>query len=237
MNPDIDAVVFDLDGTLINLGGFVDWERAQEDVFKTYLDQGCEEGTVDACRAKGLWSILEDMYRLNAGDHGERKATDIQEAVYRTLSGYEEEGVQLCAKMPGCLEALEWLRDRCIPMGVCTRNSQTAAEKALREQGIAHYFEAVVGCTTRHRTKPHPDQLLECYRVLKVEPSRGVVVGDSHQDVIMGKTVGSYTIAVPMYFSSLEKMKDAGVDRVIDSLAELPPALMDIYPINDAPSK
>ncbi len=228
MKQNVDAVVFDLDGTLINLGGFVDWERAQEDVFKTYIVHGCDEIKVAACRAKGLWSMLEEMYDLNAGDHGGRKATDIQEAVYRTLSGYEEEGIQLCAKMPGCSEALEWLRDRGIPMGVCTRNSQTTAEKALREKGIAHYFEAVVGCTTKHRTKPHPDQLLECYRVLEVEPSRGVIVGDSHHDVIMGKKAGSYTVAVPMYFSNVEKMKEAGVDRIIDSLAELPNALMDI---------
>jgi len=53
-------------------------------------------------------------------------------------------------------------------------------------------------------------------------------VGDSHHDVIMGKKAGSYTIAVPMYFSNVEKMKEAGVDRIIDSLTELPKALMDI---------
>jgi HAD superfamily hydrolase (TIGR01509 family) len=228
LKPDVDAVVFDLDGTLINLGGFVDWESAQEDILKKYIEHGCDKEMVDACRAKGLWSMLEEMYNLNAGEHGKRKATDIQEAVYRTLSGYEAEGIQWCAKMPGCSEALEWLRDRGITMGVCTRNSQTTAEKALRKKGIAHYFEVVVGCTTSHKTKPHPDQLLECYRVLEVEPRRGVIVGDSHQDVIMGKKAGSYTIAVPMYFSNVDKIKEAGVDRIIDSLAELPQALMDI---------
>jgi phosphoglycolate phosphatase len=224
----VDAVVFDLDGTLINLGGFVDWKNAQEEVLKTYVEQGCDEEAVSACRAKGLWSMIEEMYVLNASHYGELKATEIQEEVYRTLSRYEEEGIQLCAKMPGCSEVLEWLRDRGIPMGVCTRNSQTTAEKVLREKSLAHYFEAVVGCTTSHRTKPHPDQLLECYRVLDVEPTRCVIVGDSHHDVIMGKSARSITIAVPMYFSNLEKMKDAGVDRIINSLADLPQALMDL---------
>jgi phosphoglycolate phosphatase-like HAD superfamily hydrolase len=228
LKPNIDAVVFDLDGTLINLGGFVDWKRAQEEILRKYLEHGSDEETVDACSAKGLWTMLEEMYDINAADQGRQKATDIQEAVYRTLSGYEVEGIHLCTKMPGCLEALDWVKERGIPMGVCTRNSQTTAEKALRKKGLAQYFEAVVGCTTRHRTKPHPDQLLECYRVLNVEPSRAVIVGDSHMDVIMGKTVGSYTIAVPIYFSNVEKMKEAGVDRIIDSLAELPEALMDI---------
>ena len=39
---------------------------------------------------------------------------------------------------------------------------------------------------------------------------------------------GSYAIAVPVYFSKVEKIKEAGVDRIIDSLAELPKALMEI---------
>ena len=228
MKPNVDALVFDLDGTLINLGGFVDWKRAQDDVSWTYLEHGCDEGTVEACGARGLWTMLEEMYDHNAAAQGEQKATEIQGAVYGTLSSYEAEGILHCTKMPGCLEALDWVKERGIPMGVCTRNSQTAAEETLRKEGLAQYFEAIIGCTTRHRMKPHPDQLIECYRMLKVEPRRGIIVGDSHTDVVMGKAVGSYAIAVPMYFSRVEKMKEAGVDKIIDSLADLPEALMDI---------
>ncbi len=228
MKPNVDAVVFDLDGTLINLGEFVDWTGAQEDILRTYLAHGCDGEKVNACSVKGLWNMLEEMYDHNAAEHGKRKATEIQEAAYMTLSSHEEKGIPLCTKMPGSSEALEWIRDNGIPMGVCTRNSQTTAEKALRTKDLTRYFEAVVGCTTRHRTKPHPDQLLECYRALNVEPHRGVIVGDSHMDVIIGRKVGSYTIAVPIYFSNVEKMKEAGVDRIIDSLADLPEALMDV---------
>lgn len=228
LKPNIDAVVFDLDATLINLGEFVEWRKAQEDVLRIYLEHGCDEEDVEACSAKGLFAMLEEMYDLNANDQGERKATDIQEEVYRAISGYEEKGIQRCTKMPGCVDALEWIKETGIPMGICTSNSQTSAEKILRKEGLAHYFEAVVGRSTRYRMKPHPDQLLECYRILGVNPSRGVVVGDSHKDVIAGKAVGSYTIVVPVYFSRVERIKEAGVDRIIASLAELPEALMEI---------
>ncbi len=228
MRPNVDAVVFDLDATLINLGGFVEWRRAHEDIVKTYLEQGCDEEDVEACSAEGLFAMLEEMYNINALDYGERKATDIQEDVYKALSYYEEKGVKQCTLMPGCVDALEWIKETGIPMGICTSNSQESAEEILRKEGLAHYFEAVVGRSTKYRMKPYPDQLLECYRILEVEPSRGVVVGDSHKDVIAGKAVGSYTIAVPVYFSRVEKIKEAGVDRIIDSLAELPEALMEI---------
>lgn len=228
MKPNVDAVVFDLDATLINLGGFVDWRRAHQDIVRTYVEHGCDEEKVEACSAGGLFTMLEEMYGLNAVAYGEARAEEIQEAAYGVLSGYEETGSLRCTKMTGCVEALEWIRETGIPMGICTSNSQTSAEKILRKEGLAHYFGAVVGRSTRYRMKPHPDQLIECYRILGVRPSRGVVVGDSHKDVISGKAVGSYTIAIPVYFSRVEKMLEAGVDRIIDSLAELPEALMDI---------
>lgn len=228
MKPNVDAVVFDLDATLINLGGFVEWRKAHEDIVKTYLEHGCDEKNVEACSAKGLFTMLEEMYDINAAAHGESRAVEIQEAAYYVLSGYEETGSQRCTKMTGCVEALEWVKGTGIPMGICTSNSQTSAEKTLRQEGLAHYFKAVVGRTTRHRMKPHPDQLIECYRILGVKPSRGAFVGDSHKDVIAGKAVGSYTIAVPVYFNRVEKILEAGVDRIIDSLAELPQALLEI---------
>jgi HAD superfamily hydrolase (TIGR01549 family) len=228
LKPNVDAVVFDLDATLINLGGFVEWRKAHEDIVRTYLEYGCDEENVEACSAKGLFTMLEEMYDINTATHGESRAVEIQKAAYLVLSGYEETGSQRCTKMTGCLEALEWVKESGIPMGICTSNSQKSAELTLRQEGISNYFEAVVGRTTRHRMKPHPDQLLECYRMLGVKPARGVIVGDSHKDVIAGKAVGSYTIAVPVYFTKVERILEAGVDRVIDSLAELPQALMEI---------
>ena len=61
--------------------------------------------------------MLEEMYDHNAAAQGEQKATEIQGAVYGTLSSYEAEGILHCTKMPGCLEALDWVKERGIPMG------------------------------------------------------------------------------------------------------------------------
>ena len=74
MKPNVDAVVFDLDATLINLGGFVEWRKAHEDIVRTYLENGCDEENVEACSAKGLFTMLEEMYDINAAAHGEARA-------------------------------------------------------------------------------------------------------------------------------------------------------------------
>jgi phosphoglycolate phosphatase-like HAD superfamily hydrolase len=73
--------------------------------------------------------------------------------------------------------------------------------------------------------KPHPAQLVECFRQIGVDPFKGVMVGDSHKDIIAGKRAGAFTVGIPVYFTRLELMKEAGVDVIINNLSELPVVL------------
>lgn len=228
MTLGFDSVVFDLDATLINLGEHVDWRRAQSEIAKAYVTLGCSHEDVEACSGKGLFGMLEELWEINRAELGAAKANLIQNKAYAILHGYEEKGVPGCSIMPGCREALDWIESKGVPIGVCTSNSQEAAEQALKTQALDHYFITVIGRNTVHRMKPHPDQLKACYEGLGTRPDRGVVVGDSHRDVLAGKALGSYTIVVPVYFTRLDKVKEAGADLIIGSLAELPEALSGI---------
>jgi len=223
-----DSVVFDLDATLINLGEHVDWRRAQGEIAQAYVSLGCSQEGVKACSGKGLFGMLQELWEINRAELGLAKANLIQGEAYAILNGYEAKGVPDCSLMPGCIEALDWVKDKGVPMGICTSNSQEAAERALKTLGLGHYFKAVIGRNTVHRMKPHPDQLKACYEALGARPERGVVVGDSHRDVLAGKALGSYTIVVPVYFTRLDRVKEAGADMIISSLAELPEALAGI---------
>ena len=59
----VQGIVFDLDATLINLGGFVEWRKAHEEIVENYLELGCDDETVATCSAKGLFAMLEEMYK------------------------------------------------------------------------------------------------------------------------------------------------------------------------------
>lgn len=225
MDAKIDSVVFDLDATLINLGEHVEWRKAHVEIAEAYTALGCSPQDVEACSGKGLFGMLDEMWEANIQKLGVEKANNIQSEVYNTLQAHEEKGVPSCSMMPGCLDALNWVRDQGVPMGICTSNSQPTAEQALKAQGLSHYFSAVIGRSTAHRMKPSPDQLKACYERLGAKPENSVIVGDSHKDVMAGKALGSYTIAVPVYFTRLDRVKEAGVDVIIDSLAELSQAL------------
>jgi len=222
LNPRIvKGIVFDLDATLVNLGGFVEWRKAHEDIVKAYLTHNCAPERVQACSAKGLFTMMELMHQHLQEERGIEKANLVQNSVYQLLSDYEKIGADSCTLMEGCTDILEWLKEKKIPLGICTSNSLRSAETALELQGIKDYFQAIVGRTVDLPMKPHPAQLQKCFDKLNVDPKNGMMVGDSHKDIIAGRELGAYTVGIPVYFTRLELMKEAGVDIIIDNLSEL----------------
>ena len=232
MTIHFDSVVFDMDGTLINLGEHVEWSKAQAKIAKAYTELKCNPQNLEACSSKGLFEMMDDMWQINIKQFGSRKANKIQTEVNNILCRYEIKGVPHCSMMPGCMSALSGLKEQRIPMGVCTSNIQATAESALKKLDLNHYFKSVMGRSIAYRMKPSPEQLEACYKQLGAEPNNSVYVGDSHKDVLTGKALGSYTVAIPIYFTRLEKVKEAGVDIIIDSLSKLPQALVDIKRIS-----
>ena len=221
-----DGVVFDLDATLVNLGEHVDWRRAQEEVVKIYLTCGYGEEELKQRGTRGLFDLLNVVHEELATRRPKDEATKIQGKAFDVIEAYEMRGVEACGLMPRCLDALNWLRKRSIFMGVCTSNSIVAAEKILDSCGLASYFSSVVGRSIDLKMKPNPDQIEVCLRKMGVEPRRAVTVGDSHNDVLAGKAAGTFTVAIPVYFTRSEALNAAKPDAVIKSLHELPRALL-----------
>jgi phosphoglycolate phosphatase len=218
----VEGIVFDLDATLVNLGGFVEWEEAHRRAAEAYIACGCPEDLIHHCSEKGLFSMLnlvrDELSKTLPSSEVER----IQLDVYRAVESCEAEGVARCHLMPECLPSLEWLREMGMKMGVATSNSEGVAERILEIKGIRSYFTALVGRRAGLRMKPYPDQILRCLEEMDVEPAMGVIVGDSVRDVRAAKSAGVYAIAVPSHFTRRRLLEEAGVDRVIEHLGELP---------------
>ena len=217
----VDGIVFDLDATLVNLGGFVEWRKAHEEIVETYLSFDCSPDFVDECSAKGLFNMMELMHQHLQEERGIDKANQVQDSVYQLLGEYEKIGADSCTLMDGCTDILEWLREKEIPLGICTSNSPKSAETALNIQGIRDYFDVVIGRTVDMPMKPHPAQLKKCFDELKVDPKNGIMVGDSHKDIIAGKKLSAFTVGIPVHFTRLELMKEAGVDVILENLSGL----------------
>ena len=220
------GIVFDLDATLINLGEHVRWREAQEAIVEAYRACGCSEEMIASCTSKGLFNLMHEMeIRLTASKSRE-EIDELREKIWKLLDNYEDEGVQLCGFMPGTRETLEWLKEQGIKMAICTSNSGVVAKQILEKLEVSQFFQSVIGRTPGLLMKPHPDQVLACFKEIGVDPRDGVMIGDSHNDVLAGKAAGARAIAIPVYFTNKSAMEAARPDAIVKSMKELPEALI-----------
>ncbi len=165
---DYDAVVYDLDGTLVELD--VDWGEVAADVLEVYTDAGIEPPGAD------LWELLEAAPDL-----------DLAEPVEGTIAAHERSGARTSRRLPHAEELLEYDG----PVAVCSLNCESACRIALDEHGLLKAVTVVVGRDTVTNSKPHPEPLLEAVAGLDVEPTRTLFVGDSPRDERTAKRAGT----------------------------------------------
>ena len=153
-----DAVVWDLDGTLVHLR--VDWDRVAADVTAVFESAGIDT------EGKDLWDLL---------DLADRSA--LREDVEAVISEHERTGARDSDRLPSA-DAV----GRADAEAVCSLNCEAACRVALDTHELTPHIDAVVGRDTVATRKPDPEPLLEALRRLDAAPAEAVFVGDSPRD-------------------------------------------------------
>ncbi len=96
---------------------------------------------------------------------------------------------------PGVPELLGELSARGVRMGLVTSKLEPSARRSLEHLGIARHFEVVVGTEATARHKPDPEPVLHALERLGVAPGDAAFVGDSPHDVAAGNAAGVATVA------------------------------------------
>jgi len=164
---DYEAVVYDLDGTLVHLA--VDWATVATDVIAVY-----DEAGIDA-RGADLWGLME-----RAADHG--ISTEVESAISR----HEHTG----ARQSRRLSLADELLDRSVPVGVCSLNCERACRIALDTHGLAAGVDSVIGRDSVETHKPDPEPLLSTLSELGADPQEAIFIGDSPRDGTTAERAG-----------------------------------------------
>jgi len=212
------ALIFDLDGTLVD---------SMEVVYGTMnlilkdlgLREVGREEMVELAGKRFSEILLEMAPWLSPS------AIEGSEARFKEI--YSASRLRL---IPGAGEALGWLKERNVPMGLVTTTPKEPARDLIERLGISEYFEVVVALEDVERPKPHPDGPLKASRALGMAPRDCAFVGDSPNDIRAGKAAGTMTIGVLTGFSSRERLAMEGADLVIGSVGEIPAALSRLCP-------
>lgn len=164
-----DAVVYDLDGTLVHLS--VDWDVVRNEAAALLNDRGIATGDAD------LWQMLD-----TADEHGHRNALET------VISDHERTGARESVRLSRVDELVAHPPD--LPIGVCSLNCESACRIALDRHGIADRVDAVVGRDTVPTRKPAPEPLLATLDRLGIRPDRAVFIGDSRRDELTAERAG-----------------------------------------------
>lgn len=211
---DIAAVLFDLDGTLIDsapdLGAAAD---------KMRLD-------------RGLPSLPLELYRPMAGA-GARGMLGVafgitpEHADYGVLreeffTNYERCMTERTYAFAGVPELIAELEARGVAWGVVTNKAMRFTRPLTQGMKLFATAAAVVGGDTTAYAKPHPAPLLEAARQLSLAPARCVYVGDDERDVLAAKAAGMPAVAATYgYLGSNSDTVLWGADAHIHSPLEL----------------
>ena len=187
MNPSIDAVLFDLDGTLIDsapdLGAAVDKMRVERGLPSLPLEHYRH---MAGAGARGMLGIAFGM----TPEHPDFPAMREEFFV-----NYENAMTVRTAPFEGVAELLEALSQRGLRWGVVTNKSTRFAAPLTASLPLFARMDVLIcGDTTPH-SKPHPEPLLEAARRLDVDASRCIYAGDDERDIVAGRAAGMRTVA------------------------------------------
>ena len=219
----IRAVVFDLDGTL------VDSAPGLQTVVNVVLEaQRCPPiglADVQSMIGDGITALINKAFAQHGRTLSEK---DLDAAASQFRDIYAESGPRETPLFSGARDILQQLSSLGISLGLCTNKPQRSTEPLLDALKIDHYFSAVFGGDLLAGIrKPDPRHVLAVLGRLGIDAAEAVMVGDSPNDIHAGQGAGLPVIAVT-YGYSLGPIEALGADYFIDSLTELPTLLLDL---------
>lgn len=210
---DVEAVVFDLDGTLL------DSERAIVAAASAAFDD-VNAHVTETQVADQLGAPLEELYAIFVGDADDAR---MRKFITRYIERHDEHPDRFPPPLPGVVDALANL-SASLPLAVATTKPTARALSQIEGAGLDKFFKHIQGTDPGMKPKPEPDVVIAACAGLAVHPRRSLMVGDTRRDVKAAQAAGAHAILV-VY--SQERAQSAraeanwGANAVVTSLLQL----------------
>jgi HAD superfamily hydrolase (TIGR01509 family) len=213
----IEAVVFDLDGVLVDSEHV--WDAARRELAAERGLPWPEPATRDMM---GMSSVEWSRYMHDRVGLPEPPEEISAEVVRRLEEIYRRE----LPLRDGAAEAVERLAEHW-PLGLASSSNRELIDLVLELSGLTRLFQVTVSSEEVPRGKPAPDVYLEAARRLGVAPARCAAVEDSENGIRSAKAAGMYVLAIPnRVYPPAEDALDLA-DAVLTSVKELTPEIIE----------
>ena len=209
----IEAIIFDLDGTLLN--SLEDIAESANEVVKRF---GAAPHSVEAYRyfvGDGLAMLMKRVMPDNSS------SAVLVESIECFQSIYSERWYKKTKPYDGIMEMLELFQRSGIKMAILSNKPDTFTQKCVNLFFPKIKFSAVVGKKEDSPPKPDPYSTLKIIDALTVHPERSLFVGDSSIDIKTGIGAGMITVGVDWGFRTKIELEEAGAYHIISSPQEL----------------
>ena len=213
----IEAVVFDLDGVIVDSEHV--WDAAREGLARERggrWHEGAQKNMMGMSSPE--WSrYMHDVIGLD------EPPEEISAEVVRRLESTYHKDLPL---IEGVREAVARLAERW-PLAIASSSNRPIIDLVLGLSGLGRYFRVTVSSEEVARGKPAPDVYLEAARLLGTEPGNTVAVEDSRNGILSARTAGMRVVAIPNPRYPPDEEVLGTADVVLRSIDELTPATVE----------
>ena len=217
MRP-VKAVVFDLDGTLMD--SKIDYEKMGNRIRELLVSRGLPEPLED--RRK--------VYRVISGGAATLREYGLPEASLEAtlaemetiMNGIELEALDAMELKPYARTVVAELHGEGIGLGVATRSHREYTLRGLKRYDMLRFFHQVVARDDVPYPKPDPRHLLYTIRLLGVDPGDTLFIGDTTTDLQTADAAGVEFIGYWRDESWAQRLMEGGCSRIVKDLREIP---------------
>lgn len=189
MNSTVKAVIFDMDGVLVDSEPL--WRRAMIKGFTGvnihFTEEDCRKTTgIRFTEVVELWLDHHNMKDIVPKDLENKIIDELLELI-------ANEGIAI----NGITELLAFCKEQKLKMGLATSSSNRIMQAVLKKLALENTFDVVLSAEFMAYGKPHPEVFIACAKQLGVAPNECLVIEDSLNGVIAAKAAMMKVIAVP----------------------------------------
>jgi pyrophosphatase PpaX len=208
MKNNINTILFDLDGTLID---------TNELIISTYLHTLEKYFPGKYTREDVLPFLgptLHEVFEKMDPDRVEEMVLD-----YRTFNLANHDA--LVKEFVGVMETIETLKEKGYKLAIVTTKREDVAFKGLRLMKLDPFFDVMIAYDHVKKVKPDPEPIFLALEKLGSKPEEALMVGDNFHDVLAGKNAGTKTAGVAWSIKGREYLAKYEPDFMLENMTDL----------------
>ncbi|MDR9793980.1 pyrophosphatase PpaX [Aeribacillus sp. FSL K6-8210] len=204
----IDTVLFDLDGTLINTNELI-IESFLHTLNYYYPGKYQREDILPFIGPP----LIDTFQRINP-----EKAEEMVRR-YREFNHAQHD--LLVKEYDHVHETVRALKEKGLKLGIVTTKIRDTVMMGLKLTEMDSFFDAIITLDDVQHAKPHPEPVLSALKLLGSDPSNALMVGDNLHDIEAGKNAGTLTAGVAWSIKGREYIESLKPDFVLDKMSDL----------------